>query len=155
MPLDVDNSGHENHLPHVKNDPLIDNLHRVIRGAIRLLACLMVLVILWCIADVGLVLYERLLTPPFLLLELGDIFVVFAAFLAVLIAIEIFANITLYLREDVIHVRLVLATALMAIARKVIVLDLEKLEPIYLFAIASIVLALGIAYWLVVSKNKT
>ncbi len=37
--------------------------------------------------------------------------------------IEIFINITVYLREDVIHVRLVVATALMAVARKVIVFD--------------------------------
>jgi uncharacterized membrane protein (DUF373 family) len=73
---------------------------------------------------------------------------VFAAFLAVLIAIEIFANITLYLRDDVIHVKLVVATALMAIARKVIVLDLSILEPSYLYAIAAIVIALGITYWL-------
>ena len=77
------------------------------------------------------------------------IFVVFAAFLAVLIAIEIFVNITLYLRDDVIHVKLVIATALMAIARKVIVLDLSTLEPMYLFAIGVIVLALGVTYWMV------
>jgi uncharacterized membrane protein (DUF373 family) len=154
MPLELDRAEQDSHLPHVKDDPLINILHRMIRGGIRLLACLMVLVIFWCIADVGLVLYQRLLSPPFLLLALGDIFAVFAAILAVLIAIEIFANITLYLREDVIHVRLVIATALMAIARKVIVLDFDQLEPMYLFAIGAIVLALGITYWLVSAKCK-
>ena len=97
-------------------------------------------------------LYEKLSDPPFLLLDLKDIFVVFAAFLAVLIAIEIFVNITLYLRDDVIHVKLVIATALMAIARKVIVLDLSTLEPMYLFAIGVIVLALGVTYWLVSAR---
>ncbi len=50
-----------------------------------------------------------------------------------MIAIEIFINITVYLREDVIHVKIVMATALMAIARKVIILDLEKIEPEYLW----------------------
>ena len=104
------------------------------------------------VADVVLVLYEKLSDPPFLLLDLNDIFVVFAAFLAVLIAIEIFVNITLYLRDDVIHVKLVIATALMAIARKVIVLDLSTLEPMYLFAIGVIVLALGLTYWLVSAR---
>ena len=103
-------------------------------------------------ADVVLVLYEKLSAPPFLLLDLNDIFVVFAAFLAVLIAIEIFVNITLYLRDDVIHVKLVIATALMAIARKVIVLDLTTLAPMYLFAIGVIVLALGVTYWLVSAR---
>ncbi|MFU2489012.1 phosphate-starvation-inducible PsiE family protein [Thauera sp. WH-1] len=140
---------HDSHLGERVDDPLIDRLHWVIRQAIRVLAVLMVAVILWTVADVVLVLYEKLSTPPFLLLDLNDIFVVFAAFLAVLIAIEIFVNITLYLRDDVIHVKLVIATALMAIARKVIVLDLSTIEPMYLFAIGVVVLALGVTYWMV------
>jgi len=126
----------------------------VIRQAIRLLAVLMTLVILWCVADVVLVLYKALSSPPVLLLDLNDIFVVFAAFLAVLIAIEILVNITLYLRDDVIHVQLVVATALMAIARKVIVLDLSTLRAEYLYGIAAILLALGLTYWLVSTQPK-
>lgn len=45
----------------------------------------------------------------------SDILATFGAFMAVLIAIEIFINIIIYLREDVIHVKIVMATALMAI----------------------------------------
>ena len=74
----------------------------------------------------------------------------FGAFMAVLIAIEIFVNITIYLREDVIHVKIVMATALMAIARKIIILDVDKIEPTYLWGLASIVFAMSIGYWLVV-----
>lgn len=143
-----------NHLRPAGDDPLMDRLHWIIRQAIRLLAVLMVAVILWCVADVVLVLYEKLMEPPFLLLDLSDIFAVFAAFLAVLIAIEIFANITLYLRDDVIHVKLVIATALMAIARKVIVLDLSVVEPAYMYAIGVIVIALGVTYWLVSKREE-
>lgn len=139
--------GH-NHLDENAEDPLIATLHKLIRFAIRILAVLMTAVIFWAVADVLLVLYEKLSEPPVFLLDMTDIFQVFAAFLAVLIAIEIFANITLYLRDDVIHVKLVVATALMAIARKVIVLDLSILEPSYLYAIAAIVIALGVTYWL-------
>jgi len=144
-----------NHLDTNDRDRLIGTLNHAIRHSIRGLAVLMTLVIFWCVADVVLVLYERLSSPPVMLLDLNDIFVVFAAFLAVLIAIEIFANITLYLRDDVIHVKLVIATALMAIARKVIVLDLSQLEPDYLFGIGVVVLALGVTYWLVSSKART
>lgn len=136
------------HLDENVDDPLIATLHKLIRFAIRILAVLMTAVIFWSVADVLLVLYEKLSEPPVFLLDMSDIFQVFAAFLAVLIAIEIFANITLYLRDDVIHVKLVVATALMAIARKVIVLDLSILEPSYLYAIAAIVIALGLTYWL-------
>ena len=56
----------------------------------------------------------------------------------------------MYLRADVIHVKIVMATALMAIARKVIILDLDKIEPEYLWGIASVVFAISIGYWLVV-----
>lgn len=148
-------SDKDNHLDSNDPDRLIGVLNSAIRFAIRVLAVLMVLVIYWCVADVVLVLHERLSSPPLLLLDLNDIFVVFAAFLAVLIAIEIFANITLYLRDDVIHVKLVIATALMAIARKVIVLDFSELEPDYLYGIGAVVLGLGITYWLVSSKART
>jgi uncharacterized membrane protein (DUF373 family) len=145
----------EHHFSRTDNDWLIGKLNWVIGHSIRLLAILMVVVILFCIADVFFVLKEKLIAEPFLVLEFGDIFTVFASFLAVLIAIEIFANITLYLRDDVIHIRLVIATALMAIARKVIVLDFTTISSDYVFAIAAVILALGITYYLVASKART
>jgi uncharacterized membrane protein (DUF373 family) len=145
----------EHHFSREGNDWLIGRLNVVIGHSIRMLAILMVFVILLCIADVFFVLYEKLSTPPYFVLEFGDIFTVFASFLAVLIAIEIFANITLYLRDDVIHIRLVIATALMAIARKVIVLDFTTLQAEYVYGIAAVILALGITYYLVASKART
>ncbi len=114
----------------------------------------MVFVILWGIGDVIYVLYQRFTEPPFLLLNIGDILTTFGSFLAVLIAIEIFINITLYLRDDVIHVKLVIATALMAIARKVIVFDYRDLEYKYVWSTAALLLALGITYWLITKRPK-
>jgi len=88
------------------------------------------------------------------LLNISDIFATFGAFLAVLIAIEIFTNITLYIRNDVVPVKLVIATALMAIARKVIVFDFKEITPMYLLATAAVVLALGVTYWLITMKHE-
>ena len=73
--------------------------------------------------------------------------------MAVLIAIEIFVNIVSYLRDDVIHVRIVLATALMAIARKVIILDYSTTSSEYVYATAAVVAAMALAYWLVVRQR--
>ena len=101
------------------DDPLIRVLTISIRYAVRILAVLMVLVIWWGVADVVYVLYERISSHPYYLLNISDIFATFGAFMAVLIAIEIFINIASYLRENVIHIKLVLATAFMAVARKV------------------------------------
>ncbi len=131
-----------------EDDPMINVLHRIIRGAVRVLAVLMTLTILWGVVDVVNVIYTQLLLPSFEDLRPRDIIVTFGGFLAVLIAIEIFLNITLYLRDDVVHIKLVIATALMAIARKVIIFDFEKIEPMYIMATGVVVLALGIVYWL-------
>ena len=142
-------------IPEPLNDPLIRVLARSIRYAVRILAVLMVLVIWWGVADVVYVLYSRIATHPYYLLEISDILAVFGAFMAVLIAIEIFINITSYLRANVIHIKIVLATAFMAVARKVIVLDYDEVSSDYVFATAVLVLALAVAYWLVVVKNTS
>jgi uncharacterized membrane protein (DUF373 family) len=143
--------GHDLHLEH--EDPTIRFLHRIIRVAVKILAVLMVLVIVWGIGDVIYVLYQRLTQPPFLLLQINDILATFGAFLAVLIAIEIFVNISMYLSTNVIPVRLVIATALMAIARKVIIFDFEQLAPHFIYGTAAVVLALGITYWLITKRS--
>jgi uncharacterized membrane protein (DUF373 family) len=135
-----------------EGDRMINVLHRIIRGAVRVLAVLMVVTILWGVVDVIMVLYEQVFRPSFLELRARDIIVAFGAFLAVLIAIEIFMNITLYLRDDVVHVKLVIATALMAIARKVIIFDFDKIQPMYILATAAVVSALGVVYWLMDNK---
>lgn len=133
-------------------EPLIHWLHVTIRLCVRALAVLMTLVIIWSVADVAWVLYTRALAPPLGLLNVSDILASFGAFMAALIAIEIFLNIVLYLRDDVLHVKLVLATALMAIARKVIVLDYTTVESEYIWATAAVIFALSIGYWLVAKK---
>lgn len=135
------------------DEPLVSLLHRIIHWAVRILAVLMTLVILWGIGDVVWMLYQQLLAPPFMLLNINDILATFGAFMAVLIAIEIFINITLYLREDVIHVKLVIATALMAIARKVIIFDFDKLAPGYVYATGVVILALSLGYWLIIREK--
>ena len=131
-------------------DPFTSHLHTVIRCAVRVLAVLMTFVIVMGVVDVARALYERLRTPPLMLLPISDILTTFGTFMAVLIAIEIFVNITIYLREDVIPIRIIMATALIAVARKVIILDVDKVEPPYLWGLASVVLAMSIGYWLVV-----
>lgn len=131
-------------------DAFTDVLQVIIRFAVRVLAVMMVVVIVLGVVDVAWQLHQKAMDPPLFILTISDMLGMFGAFMAVLIAIEIFVNITIYLRDDVIHVKIVMATALMAIARKVIILDMDNTEPAYLWGLASIVFAMSIGYWLVV-----
>jgi uncharacterized membrane protein (DUF373 family) len=135
-------------------EPLIMKLRNIIRFSVRILAILMTFIILLGVIDIGYIIYEKLVKSPFLRLKIDDILTLFGAFMAVLIAIEIFINISIYLREDIIHVRIVIATALMAIARKVIILDYNELSAEYVWATAGVVLAMSIAYWLVMRFSE-
>ncbi len=142
---------HDLNLEH--EDPTLRILHRVIKVAVKILAVLMVFVIVWGIGDVIYVMYQRLIEPPFMLLKIDDILVTFGAFIAVLIAVELFINISMYLSTDVIPVRLVIATGLMAITRKVIIFDFNVLTPAYIYSSAAVILALVITYWLITKQT--
>lgn len=131
------------------HDPLIRNLHKLIRLSVKFLAVVMVLIILASVLDVVYVFYTNVLTPPLGFLTVNEIFQLFGTVMVVLIAVEIFINIRLYLGTHILPVQLVIATALMAIARKVIVLDLQNTSYMYVIGIAAVVLALGLTYWLV------
>lgn len=124
-------------------------LKKIIHLCLKALGLLMIIVIISGVIDVAWTIYQRFIAEPRFILTMNDILLSFGAFMVVLIAIEIFQNIILYLRDDVIHVKIVLATALMAIARKVIILDYDELEPMYIFATGVVLVATGLAYYFV------
>ena len=59
----------------------------------------------------------------------------------------------MYLSTNVIPVRLVVATALMAISRKVIIFDFEQISPPYVYGTAAVLLSLGVTYWLITKRT--
>jgi uncharacterized membrane protein (DUF373 family) len=140
---------------------LLNILDRVIHNCAILVAVIMVFVIIWGVADIVYVLYQRLMAPPFMLLEIKDIFATFGAFMAVLIAIEIYHNLILYTKDQHNHrlaVEIVLATALMAAARKVIVFDFNEMDAAYIYATGAVIFSLSVAYYSIVvigKKNDT
>lgn len=121
-----------------------------IRQAVRALAVLMVFVIWWGVADVIYVLYRRIGSHPLYLLEISDIFATFGAFMAVLIAVEVFANIVSYLKDEGLQLEIVMATAYMAVLRKIVILDYKEVSPEYVYATAALALALAIGYWVTI-----
>lgn len=74
---------------------------------------------------------------------------IFGLFLNILIALELLENITAYLKKNIIHVELVLATALIAVSRKIIIFDFGAKNSQDLIAVSTGILALSVSYWLV------
>ena len=83
-----------------------------------------------------------------------ELFQLFGLFLNVLIALEILENITAYLKKHVVQVELVLVTSLIAVSRKIIILDLEKKDSNDLIALAVAVFSLSISYLIIRQANS-
>lgn len=152
--MDTKDTGTETAPQEVAEEPLVKWLQGSIRYAARVLAVLMVCVIWWGVADVVYVLFTRVSAHPYYLLEISDILATFGAFMAVLIAIEVFLNIVGYLREQGLRLDIVLATAYMAVLRKIIVLDYKEVSPDYVYATAALALALAVGYWLTAAPHR-
>ena len=84
----------------------------------------------------------------------AELFQLFGLFLNVLIALEILENITAYLKKNVVQVELVLVTSLIAVSRKIIILDLEKKDSNDLVALAVAVFSLSISYFIIRQANN-
>ena len=69
---------------------LISNLQLSIHFSVKILAILMTFVIFMGVIDVGWTIYQKLGNKPLFILTVNDMLATFGAFMAVLIAIEIF-----------------------------------------------------------------
>lgn len=74
---------------------------------------------------------------------------VFGFFLMVLIGLELLESIKAYLEEERVHAEIVLLVALVAVARKIIVLDYKDDTPEMVYGIAAIIISLSVGYFLV------
>jgi uncharacterized membrane protein (DUF373 family) len=77
----------------------------------------------------------------------------FGLFLNILIALELLENITAYLRKHIIQLELVLTTALIAVARKIIIFDPKQYDKDNLISLGFVTLALSASYALVRYSN--
>jgi len=91
---------------------------------------------------------QELSTPP-LLLSLGELTKISGLFLTVLIAVELFGILEVMLLENTVHVEFVVAVALIAAAREVLVLEVTSVAPMTLVGLAALILALGAGYYLI------
>lgn len=81
---------------------------------------------------------------------------VFGMIFTVIIALEFKHSLPVVLerRGGVVRVRSVVLIALLAVARKFIIVDVKEAGPATLFALAAAILALGMVYWLVRDQDR-
>jgi len=125
------------------------------RGVITALLLLMLLVVSLATIELVVIIAQEMMKPPlFLLLNIPELFRIFGFFLMILIGLELVETIRIYHQEHTLRAEFVLVVALIAVARKVIVYDF-KIDPMGSLGIAAMVLALGIAYFLMKRAHRS
>lgn len=112
------------------------------------LIIMMLVVIILSTFQLGRILVLDIFTPPNYLLEISELLDIFGFFMLILIGVELLETIRAYLDDHEVHVEIVLEVALIAVARKVVIIDIQEYAPNTLLAIAAIVFSLAGAYYL-------
>ena len=132
--------------------PVIKKFQKII---ILVLVVLMAVVLFLSTIELAWEIIKDIITPPIILLEIDELLEIFGLFMLVLIGIELLDTIAkTYMTESVDHAQIVMAVAIIAIARKVIILDVNELSGVTLVGIAAIILALSIGYYLIKKKDN-
>lgn len=122
-------------------------LTKVQKLTVIVLAGMLAVVVVLSTLHLGVLIAEEVWAPPRFLIRVQGLLEIFGYFLLVLIGVELLETLKAYMRKDVIHVRVVLEVALIAMARKVIIEEPNTVPSLTLLGIAALILALAIAFY--------
>jgi uncharacterized membrane protein (DUF373 family) len=115
---------------------------------VMLLIVMMAVTVFLSTLELGYILIKDIATPPVALLDINQLLEVFGMFMLVLIGIELLETMKTFMMENIIRVRVIFTVALIAVSRKVIILDVKKLPSLTLIGIAAIIMGLAAGYFL-------
>lgn len=132
-----------------KDDNFMKGVHLVENVVSKVLSIALIGVIFISVIDLIFILVRDIILSSSLSFFEKTLIDIFGLFLNVLIALELLENITAYLRKHIVQVELVVVTALIAVARKIIIYNPEKYTFSELLAFSFSCFALSVSYWLI------
>ncbi|MBW6499913.1 MAG: phosphate-starvation-inducible PsiE family protein [Bacteroidales bacterium] len=122
---------------------------KIERVIIYTLISMMAGILILATIELGYYLVKNIIESDYLLIDLDNLMDLFGVFLLVLIGIELLDTIKVYLQRNVVHVEVVVLVAIIAIARKVVVLKFEEFSGIVIIGLGVLVAALAVTYYLI------
>ncbi|MCX7884363.1 MAG: phosphate-starvation-inducible PsiE family protein [Caloramator sp.] len=128
---------------------MIKIIEKFEKAATTVLIFMLLLVIAVSIIELGLIIGKTLMAPPILLIDINKLLDIFGFFMLIVVGIELIETMKVYYTEKSFKiVETVIMAAIIAVARKIIILDMKGLGSMTLIGIALILLALCIGYYL-------
>ncbi len=132
-------------------DKAVSIVHIAKKWMSFLVLILMTIIVAIAIVELGIILYLDLFDPTddVFFLEIDELFRIFGFFFIILIGFELIETVEMYFKDNIIHAEVVLLVAVIAVSRKVILLDLEKYDPLAVIGLGIVIIALGGCYSLI------
>ncbi len=132
-------------------------LHGFEKIIITALLVMMIIVVFLGTIELGIILVTQMMNsePWPLMLGIDEMLTGFGFFMMILIGLELVETIKVYLISDEIFVEVIFLVAIIAISRKVIILDFKKTDPMTLLGMAAIIIALSAGFFLVKKAMHT
>jgi len=112
------------------------------------LVILLAIVVIFSVFELGYLVFTSLFTNG-IRLETHDLLNLLGFFLLVLIGVELLDTIRVYIEKNEIHVEVIVLLAIIAVARKVIILDPTALDYSLLVGLGVLFFALAAGYYLI------
>jgi len=125
---------------------------------ILILTGLIAIVVVFAVWNLALKIFHAILAPgTFDPTDYSVFQAIFGAIFTVIIALEFKRSLLVVAQrqESIVQVRTVVLIALLAVVRKVMIIDLASTNAMQLFALAAAILALGAVYWLVRDQDRS
>jgi uncharacterized membrane protein (DUF373 family) len=108
-------------------------LTKVQKFTVLVLAGMLIVVMVLSNIHLGVLICREIWAPPRFLIRVQGLLGIFGYVLLVLIGVELVETLKAYVKKDAIHIRVVLEVALIAMARKVIIEEPNKVPSLHCF----------------------
>jgi uncharacterized membrane protein (DUF373 family) len=125
-------------------------------GVILVLTALIAVVVAFAVWNLALRIFTSILLSTFDPSDYQVFQAIFGMIFTVIIALEFKRSLLVVAerRRSIVQVRTVILLALLAIVRKLLIIDLSSTDGLQLLALAAAILALGSVYWLIRGQDR-
>jgi uncharacterized membrane protein (DUF373 family) len=133
---------------------MIDLAKRLEHALTLALIGMLAVVVLLATLELGVTIARDIATPPILFPGIDRLLDLFGKFLLVLIGIELLETIRAFADKGIVRTEIVLTVALIALARKIIVLEPDHVSATAMLGIAALIAAVSLAYRVFVHSRR-
>jgi uncharacterized membrane protein (DUF373 family) len=125
---------------------VLDLIKKLEHWTTLVLIAMLAVVVLLATAELGFTLVRDITAPPVMFPGIERLLELFGRFLLVLIGIELLETMRAFATEHTVRVEVVISVAIIALARKIVVLEPEHVSSTAMFGIAALVAAISLAH---------